>query len=78
MRKNNKSEMGFEIVFKPTNKHNLKPKEVFEILTKIRNQVAHETPNSATFALVLDSLEKGGKIFSIKEKFSTKPIPLFK
>ncbi len=70
--------VSFKIIFEPDAKKKLEPEEVFKILSKIRNQVAHETPNSATFSLVLDSLEKGGKIFSIKEEASKGTIPKFR
>lgn len=74
------SDLSFRVIYKPSTKKGkeIELEEIFKILTKIRNQVAHESPNSATFSLVLDSLEKKGKIISIKEEISKEAIPKFK
>ena len=36
--------------------------EVFKALEKIKDTVDYETPNSATFSMALDCLEKNGSI----------------
>ncbi len=45
---------------------------VFQILKLIENIAPDETPNSATFSMALDCIEREGKIFYITEKEKTK------